>query len=139
MNSRIKVTPTNITDLRPWEIFVFGSNLAGKHGGGAALTALKRFGAIMGHSVGFQGQSYALPTKDVNLRTLPISEIRSHVALLRVTATKNEDEIFLITAVGCGLAGYTPSDIAPLFRDFLNLPNVSLPSEFIAILQPSEL
>ncbi len=99
------------------QIFVFGSNLAGRHGKGAALYALKRHGAIYGQGVGMQGQSYAIPTKDVNLNTLPLITIRKYVdEFLLFAAVRSRDE-FNITRVGCGLAGYKDKDVVPMFLD----------------------
>lgn len=98
-------------------IFVFGSNLAGRHGKGAALTAVKEYGAVYGRSVGRQGNSYAIPTKDKNLKTLPLDEIAKYVSNFILYAKEHADETFLVTRIGCGLAGYKDKDIAPLFRD----------------------
>jgi len=97
------------------EIFVFGSNLAGRHGAGAALHAKKRYGAIWGQGVGMQGNSYAIPTKDEKLRTLPLEEIQKHVENFKVFARCHLELRFNVTRVGCGLAGYTDDDIAPMF------------------------
>lgn len=109
-------------------IFVFGSNLAGRHGKGAALYAKKYHGAIYGQGIGPQGESYAIPTKDEKLNTLPISQIKQHVDDFLRYAEEHQEQIFSITAIGCGLAGYKPSDIAPLF---VNVPpNCILPDEF---------
>lgn len=106
-------------------IFVFGSNLAGIHGGGSALAARKHHGAIMGQGVGLQGDSYAIPTKDKNIQTLPLSEIRKYVADFIEFAHANPEMRFTVVAIGCGLAGYTPEQIAPMFKgcpDNCNLP-----------------
>ncbi|MGV3698295.1 A1S_2505 family phage non-structural protein, partial [Flavobacterium sp.] len=134
---KVNITPENISKLKSKEVFVFGSNLSGIHGGGAAKIAKDKFGAIQGKGIGYQGKSYALPTKDKNIETLPISEIKKYVDdLLEVVkmSTKNH---FLITAVGCGLAGYTAEDIAPLFKDFVGIENISLPQSFIDVLEAS--
>lgn len=96
-------------------IFVFGSNLAGRHGKGAALTAREKHGAIYGVGVGRQGNSYAIPTKDRNLNTLPLSEIEKHVIMFLKYAEENKDLEFFVTKVGCGLAGYSDKDISPFF------------------------
>ncbi|MFZ2190078.1 MAG: hypothetical protein WAV48_04820 [Candidatus Magasanikiibacteriota bacterium] len=109
-------------------IFVFGSNLAGRHGKGAALFAKKHFGAVYGQGIGRQGDSYAIPTKDWWLNTLPIDQIKRHVDDFLEYATLNFWESFNVTAIGCGLAGYTPKDIAPLFREAPS--NCNLPEEF---------
>lgn len=104
------------------EIFVFGSNLAGRHGAGSALEAVRYHGAIRGQGEGLQGRSYAIPTKDERLQTLPIDTIAAHVAMFL--------EFALSRPIGCGLAGYKPEQIAWMF----NLPpprNVILPREFL--------
>lgn len=117
------------------EIFVFGSNLAGRHGKGAALEARLNWGAIYGQGAGLQGNSYAIPTKDHALRVLPIEEIGGYVnGFIRFAGIKwmkNSDMYFIVTAIGCGLAGYTPEEIAPLFEKALKLDNVQLPQQFI--------
>lgn len=115
------------------EIFVFGSNLAGRHGKGAALFARKHHGAIYGQGIGLQGNSYAIPTKDEKIRTLPLTTIEEHVKVFLKFAKDHEELVFNVTAIGCGLAGYTPKDIAPLFLDYSE--NVNLPLEFIEELE----
>lgn len=108
------------------EVFVFGSNLAGRHGKGAALAAKQRFGAKYGVASGYmlaeqQGaHSYAIPTKDANLRTLSLDEIRYHVDQFRKVATDSDlaGQKFFVTRIGCGLAGYKDSDVAPMFSGF---------------------
>ena len=97
------------------EIFVFGSNQAGRHGKGAALFARQHHGAIYGQGVGRQGNSYAIPTKDYQLKTLPVSQIKTYVDQFIRYAHQNPELRFNVTRIGCGLAGYTDSDIAPLF------------------------
>jgi hypothetical protein len=111
-------------------IFVFGSNLAGRHGKGAALFASKKHGAVYGQGVGLQGKSYAIPTKDAKLNTLPLEDIQKHVDEFKQFATEHPDQIFQVTAIGCGLAGYRPKQIAPMFADAP--PNCELPDEFRA-------
>lgn len=96
-------------------IFVFGSNLAGRHGRGAALYAKQHHGAIYGQGVGRQGNSYALPTKDHKLRTLPLQAIKKYVDEFIKYAESRPDLQFQVTRVGCGLAGYNDSQIKPLF------------------------
>jgi hypothetical protein len=98
-------------------IFVFGSNLAGRHGKGAAKTALERYGAIYGQGIGLQGRSYALPTKDAKLNPLPLVEIQRHVSIFLGFADAHPDLTFQVTKIGCGLAGYAEEQIAPLFVD----------------------
>lgn len=97
-------------------IFVFGSNLAGRHGRGAALAARQLYGAIQGQGVGRQGESYAIPTKDRNLQTLQLNEIKPFVELFLEYAVAHPELRFNVTRVGCGLAGYTDKDIAPMFK-----------------------
>lgn len=109
-------------------IFVFGSNLRGVHGAGAAAYARKHHGAILGQGVGLQGNSYGIPTKDENIRTLPIHEIKKYVDQFIEFAKQNYEMVFEITRVGCGLAGYTDIQIAPLFKDAPD--NCVLPAEW---------
>lgn len=123
-----------IISLKPNEIFVFGSNLAGIHGAGAARQAYEKFGATWGQGEGLSGQSYALPTKDYSIKTLSIKKIKSHVAKFLKVAQTREDLTFLVTCVGCGLAGYRYEDIAPLFFQSKVPPNVVLPEEFTSII-----
>lgn len=98
-------------------VFVFGSNLAGRHGKGAALHARLCHGAVYGCGEGRQGDSYAIPTKDHNIRTLPLEQIAKHVESFIEHARLHSNEQFQVTRIGCGLAGYKDSDIAPLFKD----------------------
>lgn len=115
-------------------VFVFGSNLAGRHGAGGALHAAKFYGAIRGQGIGRQGQSYAIPTKGRTLARLPLSAIEYYVGLFRAYALIHRDETFMVTPIGCGLDGYQPADIAPMFRDMP--PNVRLPDQFRLVLEP---
>ena len=123
-----------ITKLKENQIFVFGSNLAGRHGRGAAKQALK-WGAKYGQGEGLMGQTYGIPTKDRKLRVLSIEQIRSKVDRFIEFAKLNPDLEFLVTPIGCGLAGYRYKDIAPLFKDALNISNIILPKEFLEILK----
>lgn len=117
-----------IWKLAPNEIFVFGSNEAGIHGAGAALTAKQLFGAEQGKGVGMTGQCYAFPTKDKHIKTMPLDQIQWYAQRFNDYAGTQPDKMFLLTAVGCGLAGYKPEDIAPMFQ---RAPyNVVLPLEF---------
>jgi hypothetical protein len=109
-------------------IFVFGSNLAGRHGKGSALEAVMNHGAIYGQGWGRQGNSYAIPTKDYNLKRLPLGMIHHFARDFIRYARENPTETFKMVAIGCGLAGYKPKDIAPLFDHAPN--NVILPYEF---------
>lgn len=114
-------------------IFVFGSNLAGIHGAGAALYAKSKYGAVQGKGVGPTGKAYAIPTKGKRLEKLPRSEIAAHVRDFIDYATLSESDVFLLTKVGTGLAGYGIIDIAPLFRGVPE--NVIIPEEWEVLLQ----
>lgn len=124
-----KYTPENITELGEDEIFVFGSNLAGRHLGGAARVAREKFGAIMGQGVGLQGQSYAIPTMQGGVET-----IKPYVDEFINLAREWDQTTFYVTRIGCGIAGFKDEEIAPLFRDALKLYNVRLPESFVRIL-----
>ena len=124
-----RVTPTNIVNLQPGEVFVFGSNLAGHHDGGAARLALERFGAVYGQGAGLQGSSYAIPTTG-----LPLMDIAGYVNQFILFADCHPEMKFLVTRVGCGIAGFDDSQIAPLFAGAYSLPNVYLPAEFWKVL-----
>lgn len=126
-------SPERIAHLGPNEIFVFGSNLAGRHGRGAAKLAAMRFGARPKQGSGPSGQSYALATKDHKLRTLPLWRIAIQVGKFLFFAHQNPAFTFLVTQVGCGLAGYKPKQIAPLFEGAG--PNVRLPQSFVEVLR----
>lgn len=116
------------------EIFVFGSNLAGRHGKGAALFARQNHGAIYGQGVGLQGKSYAIPTKDENLKTLSLLTIKHFVEDFIKFATIKHSVVFNVTPIGCGLAGYKHSQIAPMFESALVMENIILPKEFLEVL-----
>ena len=122
-------TPERITELRPNEIFVFGSNLAGAHGGGAARLAYNRFGAIMGQGVGLQGQCYAIPTMQGGVET-----IKPYVDEFIEFARQHPEYQFLVTQIGCGIAGFIPMEIAPLFEDALDVENIILPKAFVEVI-----
>lgn len=111
------------------EIFVFGSNLRGVHGAGAARHAFQEHGAIMGQGIGLQGSSYGIPTKDMQIRTLPLGDICNHVQAFLTFTQLRPDLRFNVTRIGCGLAGYKDEDIAPLFSNvaYGTYPNVRLP------------
>lgn len=97
------------------KVFVFGSNLAGRHGAGAAKFALQHHGAIYGKGEGRQGNSYGIPTKDGNIKTLPLEEVKKGVDRFLDYAVENPHVTFQVTKIGCGLAGYTEDQIAPMF------------------------
>ena len=123
--SAMRVTPDHIESLERGEIFVFGSNLEGQHAGGAARTAVERFGAIWGQGVGLQGQSYAIPTMQGGVET-----IRPYVNDFIRFASCHPEMKFLVTRIGCGIAGFSDEEIAPLFAGAMGLPNVYLPASF---------
>lgn len=114
-------------------IFVFGSNLAGRHGAGAAREARAIHGAIYGQGYGRAGNSFAIPTKDAKLRTLPLDRIQGYVEKFLNYARVTDSEIFHVTRIGCGLAGYRDDQIAPMFKGAP--PNCTLPIEWVYILK----
>ena len=120
-----RIAPDTITSLEKNEIFVFGSNLDGMHAGGAARAAMEYFGAVMGQGVGLQGQSYAIPTMQGGVET-----IRPYVDEFIRFADSHPEYTFLVTRIGCGIAGFRDEEIAPLFVRAINLPNVHLPLSF---------
>lgn len=124
-----RITPTFISALKTNEIFVFGSNLQGIHAGGAARMARMNFGAVMGNGVGLQGQSYAIPTMQGGTET-----IRPYVDEFLTFASQHPEMHFLVTPIGCGIAGFEPNDIAPLFKAAKNMENISLPEDFWEII-----
>lgn len=123
-------TPEFITQLKADEVFVFGSNLAGMHGGGAAYVAFKKFGAIMGCGVGLQGQSYAIPTMQGGVET-----IKPYVDEFITFAADHPELFFYVTRIGCGIAGFRDKEIAPLFAEAHGLENVCLPESFAKALK----
>lgn len=129
----LRYTPENITSLDKDEIFVFGSNLQGLHHGGAARIAHERFGAIMGQGVGLQGQSYAIPTMQGGVET-----IKPYVDEFIELAREWDQTTFLVTRIGCGIAGFTDEQIAPLFAEALKLYNVVLPKSFVDVIRKQE-
>lgn len=122
-------TPEMITELRPDEVFVFGSNLEGLHGGGAARVAFKNFGAVMGCGVGLRGQSYAIPTMQGGVDT-----IAPYVDEFIAFAKDHPELFFYVTRIGCGIAGFRDREIAPLFMDAISIENVTLPESFARII-----
>lgn len=127
-------TPENITSLPANAVFVFGSNEAGRHGAGAASLAMHQFGARYGMGFGRSGQSFAIPTKDWNLKTLPLPSIEHYVSRFLEYARIYPEFQFYVTKIGCGLAGYKPDEIAPMFTHAGK--NVILPKEFQEQLEP---
>ncbi len=123
-------SPDIINDLNENEIFVFGSNLEGSHGGGAAAIAARKFGAIWGQGVGLQGQSYGIPTMHGG-----IPAIKPYVDEFIEFAKNNAELDFLVTRIGCGIAGFLEEEIAPLFENAASLENVYLPDTFWDIIE----
>lgn len=123
-----RFTPDNITELAPNEIFVFGSNSEGQHAGGAAYFAMDRFGAKWGIGEGLVGNTYALPTMDD--LTDPLS-IKPHVDKFIEFAKAHPQYTFLVTKVGCGIAGFEINEVAPFFKDAIAMANIVLPKEFV--------
>ncbi len=128
-DTRPRYTPEYISSLTEGEIFVFGSNLGGFHGGGAARTAHRYFGAIWGKGTGLQGQSYAIPTMQGGVDT-----IKPYVDEFIDFARNNRQLFFYVTPIGCGIAGFSEKDIAPLFREAVNVENICLPKSFCDVL-----
>ena len=124
-----RITPEFIKNLKTNEIFVFGSNLAGAHGGGAARIAFEQFGAIMGQGVGLQGQSYGIPTMQGGVET-----IKPYVDEFIAFAKQHPEMTFLVTKIGCGIAGFRIDEIAPLFAGAVEVENIYLPREFWEVL-----
>jgi hypothetical protein len=110
------------------KVFVFGSNLAGRHGKGAALCARQEYGAEYGVGEGRTGNAYAIPTKGHRLEVLPLTSIEKSVRKFLAYAAQHSSEQFFVTRIGCGLAGYTDAQIAPFFK--YAPPNVELPKEW---------
>ncbi len=126
----MRIASNHIVTLQPNEIFVFGSNLAGRHAGGAAYLAYKRFGAIWGQGVGLQGQSYAIPTMQGGVET-----IKPYVDEFIEFAEQHPSKTFLVTEIGCGIAGFTVGEIAPLFEQAKEVENIYLPQRFWEVLR----
>lgn len=124
-----RTSPGRIEQLAENEIFVFGSNLAGMHGGGAARLARLKWGAVMGQGVGLQGRTYAIPTMQGGPET-----IKPYVDEFIAFAKAHPGLHFLVTEIGCGIAGFTPSQIAPLFAGAADVPNILLPARFWDVL-----
>ena len=124
-----RISPEFINKLENNEIFVFGSNLKGMHGGGAARIAYDKFGAIWGQSVGLQGQSYGIPTMHGG-----IDVIKPYVDEFINFAKEHSELKFLVTRIGCGIAGFSDEEMAPLFKDAIEIENIYLPKNFYYIL-----
>ena len=125
-----RISPRWISSLEKNEIFVFGSNLQGMHGGGAARVALEQFGAVWGEGIGLQGQSYAIPTMHGG-----VDVIAPYVNAFIAFAKEHPELKFLVTEIGCGIAGFSVSEMAPLFKEALEVENVYLPERFVEVLE----
>ncbi len=110
-------------------VFVFGSNLAGRHGAGGARDARLNWGALNGCGYGRTGQAFAIPTKDEQIKVLSLPEIKRYVLLFLAYAESQPDITFLVTEIGCGLAGYTAAEISPMF--VAATENCTLPTEWL--------
>ena len=122
-------SPDLIKELKENEIFVFGSNLEGMHGGGAAYIAYEKFGAIWGQGVGLQGQSYGIPTMHGG-----VDVIKPYVDEFIDFAKSHQELKFLVTRIGCGIAGFSDEEMAPLLKDAIEIENIYLPKSFYDIL-----
>lgn len=125
-----RITPDDIRKLKGNEVFVFGSNEKGFHGAGAARYALDHFGAVMGQGEGIQGQSYAIPTMYNTL-----AESKGAIDTFVEYARHHSNKKFLVTPIGCGIAGYTPEEVAPYFKEAIMVKNISLPESFWNVLK----
>lgn len=125
-----RISPERITELGDNEIFVFGSNLQGAHGGGAARLAFEKWGAVWGQGVGLQGKCYGIPTMHGG-----VEDIKPYVDEFICFAKEHSEYRFLVTEIGCGIAGFAPKDIAPLFSMAMDVENIYLPQRFVDILR----
>lgn len=125
-----RITPENITSLKGNEIIVVGTNERGVHGAGAAKFAYNVLGARRGQGFGLMGKTFGIPTKDENIKTLPLSDIQNYVNAFISFAQRSPQRIYLVTAIGTGLAGLEVSDIAPMFYKALTVENIHLPLSF---------
>ena len=114
-------------------IFVFGSNLAGQHAGGAARTAQQHFGALKGVGRGWSGQSFAIPTMNEHLQQMPLSQIQHYVDDFKIYTKNHPKQKYFLTSIGCGVAGYTVEEIAPMFKGISH--NVIFPVSFRAFVE----
>ena len=121
-------SPERIDTLKENEVFVFGSNLQGFHGGGAARVAMEKFGAVWGQGVGIQGQSYAIPTMHGGT-----DAIKPYIDEFIDFAKSHPERTFLVTRIGCGIAGFRDEDIAPLFAAAVDVENILLPKSFVRV------
>ena len=125
-----RISSDRITELKDNEIFVFGSNHEGRHGGGAALLAYRKWGAVWGQGVGLQGQCYGIPTMHGGPE-----KIKPYVDEFIEFARNHKELNFLVTEIGCGIAGFSPEDIAPLFAEAIDVENIYLPERFVEVIE----
>lgn len=133
MSMQKRIAPDNIRSLKENEIFVFGSNLQGLHAGGAARIAYERFSAVWGSGVGLQGKCYAIPTMQGGVET-----IQPYVDQFIAFARQHPSYKFLVTRIGCGIAGFAEAEIAPLFKEAIAVENIYLPATFWELFFSSE-
>jgi len=133
MDQTQRISSSRIEQLGANEIFVFGSNLEGQHGGGAALLAYRKWGAIWGQGNGIQGQTYGIPTMHGGVEV-----IRPYVDEFIRFAKEHPEKTFLVTEIGCGIAGFKPEEIAPLFKEAVSVENIYLPERFWTILKHTD-
>jgi hypothetical protein len=131
-----RITPEDIKSLGKGFVLVFGSNEMGVHGAGAAAFAFDKCGARLGQGYGFAGLSFAIPTKDWDIEVLPLDQIEHYVkGFVRFVKRKiGGNWKFYVTRIGCGLAGYKPEEIAPMFKELRHHPAVWLPQDFIDVI-----
>ena len=129
-----KYTPNKIANLEDNEIFVFGSNLNGLHGGGAARIAYQKFGAQWGKGVGMQGKSYGIPTMHGGVEV-----IKPYIDDFIEFASQHKEYTFLVTRIGCGIAGFSPNEIAPLFAKAIEIENILLPEDFVQVIEEGKM
>lgn len=125
-----RVTNPKITELKENEIFVFGSNTAGIHGAGAARLAFEKFGAKWGIGFGLEGQSFAIPSKNDKIVTMQLAAIENYVEAFIAFAKCKPELTFMVTEIGCGLAGLTVEQMAPMFKGGIEIENIYLPARF---------
>lgn len=137
---KIFYSPNTGLNMEQDDVFVFGSNLSGVHGAGAAKFAFNQLGYPWGKMFGFNKDmtAFAIPTKDINIETLPLKDIEEFVTRFIGYAKNYKKHRFLVTEIGCGLAGYTPEDIAPMFKNTITMENICLPKRFWNVLLKSE-
>lgn len=131
---KVRIAPDYIQSLNSDEIFVFGSNVLGQHTGGAALYAIEHFGAIDRHAEGLQGQSYAIPTHGCTFE-----ELKDAVARFTKFVVMHPQNKFMLTAIGCGAAGYSVEQIAPFFRQVYSFGNVYVPKAFLPFMSEDDI